>query len=92
MNLQKATGASGISFEHIQSWHFKARISDATCRKAIKIWDKILRLINIAFIFGQVPSSFYSGIEVIIPKPKNQVFCAVALLEIYKLLSTIINN
>jgi hypothetical protein len=93
MELQKAPGASGISVKQLQDWHYKARLSNDKCDKAIVIWEKILHLVNIAFTTSEVPTTFYNGAIVLIPKPKQQGYRGITLLEtLYKLLSMIIHT
>jgi hypothetical protein len=55
--------------------------------------NTIIQLINIASSTGQVPTASYNGVMVLIPKPKQQGYCGIPLLErLYKLLSMIIHN
>jgi hypothetical protein len=90
MKLRKAPGASRISFEQIRKWHHHAKIAENKCEKAIEIWNKILELIDMVFSSAQIPKSFNNGIMVLIPKPQNQGFRGITLLEtIYKLISKI---
>jgi Reverse transcriptase (RNA-dependent DNA polymerase) len=92
MQLRKSPGAPGISVEQLRNWHCNARVADDTCNNAIKIWNKSLHLITIAFTTGQVPTTFYTGIMVLIQKPKQQGYCGITLLEtFYKLLFMIIH-
>jgi hypothetical protein len=93
MKLGKAPGASGISVEQIRKWHHHARVAEYKCEKAIEIWNKILELITMVFLKGQIPRSFYNGIMVLIKKPQNQGFWGITLLEtIYKLILKIIHH
>jgi hypothetical protein len=81
VQLHKAPGASGLTVEQIRIWHHQARVVKDKCDRAIEIWTKILQLITIAFTTGQVPTAFYTGIMVAIPKSQQQGYCGKTLLE-----------
>jgi hypothetical protein len=92
MRLNKAPGPSGITINTIQQWHQKARDKDEPCQHSLNIWEKVLQLIQLTFTEGDIPVSFSYGVLVLIPKPDNQGFRGIALLEtIYKIISMIIH-
>jgi hypothetical protein len=90
LKLGRAPGASGIRVEHLRTW-----MSGATRAKDqiyVGEWAMITKLIQMAFIGEDIPSAFFVGILVLLPKPDGD-FRGIALLEvIYKLISSIINQ
>ena len=79
--------------DNIRTWYFEARKSEQVDVKAVIIWEKVIKIIQIAFEKGEVPRSFCNGVLVLIPKPGNQGIRGIALLEtIYKIVSMIIHK
>ena len=91
MGLNKAPGASGIRVEHLRQW-----MKGATQPKNptfVEEWEKILRLVEMAFTGENIPAAFCNGILVLIPKDVPDEYRGIALLEVlYKLISSIINR
>jgi hypothetical protein len=96
LRLGKSPGASGIRAEDLRRWHRLAREPDEDEEPLlvnVRRWEKILKLLNLAFTAGEVPKAFCNGILVLIPKSSPGEYRGIALLEIiYKLMSTIINS
>ena len=91
----KAPGASGISVDEIKSWYKRARVlkEEKVDEKAIKLWESVIEIIQIAFRTGEVPMAFKRGTLVLIPKAGSNDFRGIALLEtIYKIVSMIIHK
>jgi len=92
----KAAGATGITAENVKEWLRGARPTDEEVEPdptAVALWEKLLEIVRIAFVEGEIPQAFSQGIFVLIPKDKAGEFRGIALLEIiYKLLSSIINR
>ena len=104
MRNNRTPGASGITVENLKEWHTKARPRYNQIQRgegddpiepepeAVEIWEKVLKIIDLAFETGEIPKSFWNGILVLIPKSNPGEFRGIALLEvIYKLISSIIN-
>ena len=94
MKNGKAAGASGITVESLKKWHREARpLEGEPAEESVILWEKVLKLIRMAFVEGEIPKAFCNGILVLIPKGKPGEFRGIALLETtYKLISSIINN
>ena len=94
MKNGKAAGASGITVETMKKWHREARpLEGEPSEESVMLWEKLLKLIRMAFAEGEIPKAFCNGILVLIPKGKPGEFRGIALLEtIYKLISSIING
>jgi len=90
IKLGKSPGATGIRAEHIRTW-----MSGATRAKDpifVREWAMVVKLIEMAFTGEAIPSAFFTGILVLLPKPDGD-FRGIALLEVlYKLISSIINQ
>ena len=98
----RTSGASGIKVEDLKRWNnqarpayrFNSRENDPPdpIPESVEIWEKVLKIIKLAFEEGEIPKSFCNGILVLIPKSNPGEFRGIALLEvIYKLISSIIN-
>jgi exonuclease III len=88
MRLGKAPGATAIRTEHLRKWMEEAE----TDKDSGIQWKKVVDIVQRAFEGQPLPSSFGTGILVLIPKGEPDQFRGIALLEvIYKLVSTIIN-
>ena len=60
--------------------------------KANKIWNKIVKIVQIAFKDGEFPNAFKYGVLVLIPKDDAGGIRGIGLLEtLHKLISAIIN-
>jgi hypothetical protein len=94
MKNGKAAGASGITVETMKKWHREARpLEGEPLGESVILWEKVLKIIRMAFAEGKIPKAFCNGILVLIPKGKPGEFRGIALLEtLYKLISSIINN
>ena len=96
LRLGKSPGASRIRAEDLRRWHRLAREPDEGEEPLlvnVRRWEKILKLLNLAFTTGEVPKAFCNGVLVLIPKSSPGEYRGIALLEIiYKLMSTIINS
>ena len=92
----KAAGATGIKAEDVKRWYQKAREppeGEEATKRDIEIWEKVMRIIQLAFTTGEVPKAFCRGILILIPKSNPGEFRGIALLEIiYKLVSSLINS
>jgi len=97
----RAAGASGITVENLKEWELLARPpipkdneeAVEPDRKALVLWLKVLEVVRLAFVEGEIPRKFSEGILVLIPKSSPGEYRGIALLEIiYKLLSSIINR
>jgi hypothetical protein len=90
IKLGKSPGATGIRAEHLRKW-----MSGATRAKDpiyVGEWAMVTKLIEMAFTGEAIPSAFFTGILILLPKPDGD-FRGIALLEvIYKLISSIINQ
>jgi hypothetical protein len=90
LRLGKAPGATGIRVEHLREW-----MSGATKIKEPKFvgeWAMVIKLIEMAFTGEDIPSTFFVGILVLLPKGDGD-YRGIALLEIiYKLISSIVNR
>jgi Reverse transcriptase (RNA-dependent DNA polymerase) len=88
MRLGKAPGATRIRTEHLRKWMEGAE----TDENAREQWKKVVEIVQQAFKGQPLPSSFGTGILVLIPKGEPDQFRGIALLEVvYKLVSTIVN-
>jgi hypothetical protein len=91
MKQNKSPGASGIRVEHLRLWMEGAMHEERPI--FVKEWEKVLKLVKMAFTGVDIPSSFCNGILVLIPKTVPGEYRGIALLEvIYKLISSIINR
>ena len=97
----RAAGASGITVENLKEWESLARPpipkegqeAVEPDRNALVLWMKVLEVVRLAFVEGEIPRKFSEGILVLIPKSSPGEYRGIALLEIiYKLLSSIINR
>jgi hypothetical protein len=92
MRLKKAPGLWGILIDMIRQWQQKAKDKEQQCQKSTEICEKSVQIIQHAFRTGDIPTSFSHGVIVLIPKPKNQEYRGIALLNtIYKIISMIIH-
>jgi Reverse transcriptase (RNA-dependent DNA polymerase) len=93
MKLRKTPGALGITIDDIKKWYHKARVAEDRTEEDIIIWEKVVTIITLAFTTGNIPSSFYNAILVLVPTPGNKGFRGIALLvTIYKIMSMIIHR
>ena len=96
MKNNKTPGASGITVENLKFWYKKARQpseGNDPDLAYVRLWEKVLELINIEIAEGEIPREFCNGTLVLIPKSSPGEYRGIALLEvIYKLVSAIINS
>ena len=92
----KAAGTTGITAENVKEWLRGARPTNEGVEPdptAVDLWEKLLEIVRLAFVEGEIPQAFSQGIFVLILKDKAGEFRGIALLEIiYKLISSIINR
>ena len=92
---RKAAGATGINAEHLKTWLREARPDgDAEpVPSAVVLWEKVLELVRLVFVEGEIPRAFNESILVLIPKAEQGQFRGIALLDVvYKVMSSIINR
>ena len=92
---RKAPGLTGITAEHLKMWYRLSHPEDENTisdEKANKIWNKIVKIIQIAFKDGEFLNAFKYGVLVLIPKDDAGGVRGIGLLEtLHKLISAIIN-
>jgi hypothetical protein len=90
LQLGKAPGVTGLRVEHLREWMTGAtKIKDP---KFVGEWAMVLKLVEMAFNGEDIPSAFFVGILVLLPKGDGD-YRGIALLEVvYKLISSIINR
>jgi Reverse transcriptase (RNA-dependent DNA polymerase) len=82
MNLRKVPGPSQVRVEDLCYWHDELP----------EVWQKVVKLVQLAMAGTAIPVAFAHGILVLIPKSEPGKLRGIALLEvIYKLCLTIIH-
>jgi hypothetical protein len=73
MKPRKTPGASGITTEDLKGWYHKARIAYDKTADNIALWEKNINIITLMFTTGDIPSSFYNAVLVLVPKLTTKV-------------------
>ena len=90
----KSPGASGIKVENLKLWAAESEITEEEERTPRRDrWEKLMRIVELAFQDAEIPDAFMNAVLVLIPKHKPGEYRGIALLEVlYKLCTTIITR
>ena len=93
MRSRKSPGLTKISVDHMKTWWHMAHPKEGEPdEEAVRIWGKMVEIVQKCIGEGEIPKAFTFGVLVIIPKDDKGGVRGIGLLEtMHKLVSQVIN-